>query len=79
MSPLVTVKASSRTLTMGTKQLVVHEALEMTVWTRRIELVIIDPNHEGGVGVAGGTRDDDELGAAFQVGGRIGSGRESSR
>ena len=30
MSPLSTPKASSSTLTMGTKQLVVHEALETT-------------------------------------------------
>ena len=30
MSPLAMPKASSSTLTMGTKQLVVHEALETT-------------------------------------------------
>ena len=32
MSPLRTPKASSSTFTMGTKQLVVHEAFDTTTW-----------------------------------------------
>ncbi len=32
MRPLVTPKASSSTFTMGTKQFVVHEALDTTTW-----------------------------------------------
>ena len=37
---------------MGTKQFVVHEALETTKSRGRVELVVVDPDHEGGVGVA---------------------------
>ena len=52
MSPLTMSKASSITLTIGTKQLVVHEAFETTMSRGRVELVVVDADDEGGVGVA---------------------------
>ncbi len=70
ISPLSTPKASSSTLTMGTKQLVVHEALETTKSLRRVELGVVDPDHEGGVDLGGRGRDDDPVGPGLEVGGR---------
>ena len=49
ISPLSIPKASSRTFTMGTKQLVVHEALETTKSLAGSNSVVVDPDHEGGV------------------------------
>ena len=37
---------------MGTKQLVVHEALETTTWVLGVEVVVVHADDEGGVGVA---------------------------
>ena len=53
MRPFSTPNASSSTLTIGTKQLVVHEALDTTLCVGRVEGVVVDADHEGGVGAGG--------------------------
>ena len=42
----------------GTKQFVVQDALETTMCCRRIEGVVVDAHHEGGVRAGGRSRDD---------------------
>ena len=78
--PFSTPKASSSTLTMGTKQLVVHEALDTTLWASRVEGVVVDAHHEGGVGAGGRGRDDHPGRAGLEVGGRlVAVGEEAGR
>ena len=79
MSPLTMSKASSITLTMGTKQLVVHEAFETTMSLLGVEVVVVDADDEGGVGVARRGRDDDPLHRAAQVAGGVGPAGEDAR
>ena len=38
---------------MGTKQLVVHEALDTTLWVAGSKVSSLTPDHEGGVGAGG--------------------------
>ena len=59
VSPFSTPKASSSTLTIGTKQLVVQEALETMLCWAGSKVIVIDPDDEGGVDVGGRRRDDD--------------------
>ena len=79
MSPPAMPKASSSTLTMGTKQLVVHDALDTTTWRRGVELVVVHAHHEGGVGILGRGRDDHTLCPALEVGGGVPRAGETSR
>ncbi len=60
---------------MGTKQLVVHEALETTTWCAGSNVVVVDADDERGIGVLGGGRDDDPVGPALEVGGGVAPGR----
>ena len=69
MSPWRRPKASSSTLTIGTRQLVVHEAAETTKWRVGVEGVVVDPDDEGRVGLLARRRDDHALGAALDVAG----------
>ena len=76
--PFSTPKASSSTLTIGTKQLVVHEALDTTLWAVGVERVVVDADHEGGVGAGGRGRDDHARGARLEVGrGLVAVGEEA--
>ena len=78
--PFSTPKASSSTLTIGTKQFVVHEAFDTTLCFVGIEGVVVDADHEGGVGVGGGSRHDDERRAGVEVGGGlVAVGEEAGR
>ena len=63
--------ASSMTLTIGTKQLVVHEAFEITWCRGRVVLAVVDPDDEGGVGVGGRRGDEHPAGPALEVGGGV--------
>ena len=78
IKPCSMPKASSSTLTIGTKQLVVHDALDTTLCCGGIERVVVDAHHEGGVGPGARRRDDHERSAGLEVhGGLVAIGEEA--
>ena len=64
MKPCSMPMALCRTWTTGARQLVVHEALETTMWLLG-QLVVVDAVDDGQVGAVGGRRDQDALGAGL--------------
>ena len=77
MSPWRRPKASSSTLTIGTRQFVVQEAAETTKCCAGVEGVVVDPDDEGGVGLLARRRDDHPLRARLEVASCGLAGRET--
>ncbi len=65
---------------MGTKQLVVQEALEMTQIFLRVEIVLVHAHHKRRVGVARRAGNNDQLGSGVEVcSGGLAGGEDSRR
>ncbi len=76
MRPCSSPNESLSTFAIGARQLVVHDAFEITVCCRGVEHVVVDAHADGGVGVAARRRDDDATDAAAEVAGRLLAGGE---
>ena len=80
MRPFSTPNASSSTLTIGTKQFVVHDAFETTLCFVGVERVVVDADDERGVGVGRRGGDDHARRAGLEVGRRlVAVGEEAGR
>jgi hypothetical protein len=67
-------------LAIGTTELVVQDAIEMTSWVRRVVVVLVGAEDDGDVLALGGRGDDDLLGAGLEVlGGVVALGEEPGR
>ncbi len=71
MRPCSRPKVSLSTFAIGARQLVVHDAFEMTVCVDGVVDLVVDAHADGGVGVAARRGDDDPVHAAAEVAGRL--------
>ena len=71
MRPFSTPKASSRTLIIGTKQLVVHEAFETTLWAAASKVSSLTPTTKVASALVAGAEMITTRGAGLEVGGGL--------